>query len=131
VLVVTGVVVSVVVIDQSPDRGAGASGLTTTTNDPHRIDTVDEEFFGDQPQPSPAQFASARRVRSRRTAGAERLSRSLRRTYGLWRGDIGWPSVGTSGTPSSPRRGCACRIRVIGLDAIDNGLAVSIGFGCR
>jgi hypothetical protein len=54
-----GVVVSVVVIGQSLDRTAGTSGLTTTTNGLRRIDIVDEEFLGDQPQPCPALERSA------------------------------------------------------------------------
>jgi hypothetical protein len=46
--------VSVVVIGRSPDRAAGTSGLTITTNGLRRIDIVDEEFRGDRPQSSPA-----------------------------------------------------------------------------
>jgi hypothetical protein len=34
---------------RSPDRAAGTSGLTTTTNGLRRIDIVDEEFLGDLP----------------------------------------------------------------------------------
>jgi hypothetical protein len=52
--VVTGVVVSVVVIGQSPDRTAGTTGLTTTTNGLRRIDIADKEFLDHQPQPCPA-----------------------------------------------------------------------------
>ena len=54
-----GVVMSVVVIGHSPDRAAVLLALTTTTNGSRRIDIVDEEFLGDQPQPCPALEQSA------------------------------------------------------------------------
>jgi len=52
VRVMTGGVVSVVVIGPFPDRAAGTSGLTTTTNGLRRIDIVDEGFLGDPPASS-------------------------------------------------------------------------------